>query len=202
MTEAESVKLVLLGDSGVGKTAIALRYVRDEFDSKVKPTIGASFLPKSTSVEDTNYDLAIWDTAGQEVYRTLTPMYYRDAQMAMIIFDVTQEQSLDTISEWFDKVRSHNSSAQLIIVGNKTDMTEKRVISMNKGMEHAKTFGLSYVECSALNGYGVNLAFETVLEEYHQKNKPVKDSQTNPNQNGVNLNQPNLNSSSNTKGCC
>jgi len=197
--ESENVKVVLLGESGVGKTAIAIRYVKNEFDQKMKPTIGASFLPKSTKVENVQFELSIWDTAGQEVYRTLTPLYYRDANMAIIVFDLTVKSSFDAVQSWINQVKEHNPDALLILAGNKCDLEAERVITMNEALGFAQSKNISYQECSAFTGYGVDILFDTLLTNYIKSTHPEK--QTEPIDKVVKIDS-NQSKSTNKGKCC
>ena len=175
MEETLNLKIVLLGESYVGKTAIAKRYVEDSFDTsqEFQSTVGASFLSKTVTVENIQCDLAIWDTAGQEVYRTLTPMYYRDANLGIIVFDITNMGTYEKVEEWVSEVKNKSDGVVLILCGNKSDLQDQRQVNTNDAFILAKKLDIPYCETSARTGFGVNELFETVIQEYLRK-KPVQ----------------------------
>lgn len=202
--EAISAKLVLLGESFVGKTAISTRYVKDIFDSNYKGTIGASFLSKSVQIDDYTFDLAIWDTAGQEVYRTLTPMYYRDANMALIVFDLTKRNTFETVKEWVEQVRAHSEKVSIAICGNKADLSNEREVEMNDALALAKELDVPYVEASALTGCGVNEVFEALTQEYLKQNPQCSQQATEDTQEVVDISKPTGDTANGNGGrkCC
>lgn len=163
-----AVKVVLLGESGVGKTAILNRYIGNTFIENQPQTIGANFQQKVESYQGRKITLSIWDTAGQEIYRTLTPMYYRDAHMALIIFSVVDKISFDAVEEWVNQVKTSSPDVIMIICGNKDDIQE-RAVTFEDGLNMAEKLGVSYVETSALNGHGVDFAFQSLIELYVSK---------------------------------
>ncbi|OHT15806.1 Ras-related protein Rab-18A [Tritrichomonas foetus] len=165
MCEVLSAKIVLLGESGVGKTALLSRYVVDTFTPDVPQTVAASFQSKQICLDGQKIDLAIWDTAGQEVYRTLTPMYYRDAQMALIVYSVDDETSFKSLSEWVSQVKEMSPDVVISICGNKTDLPN-RTVKFDEAMSLAESLNVSYVEASAMNGNGVDIAFESMISSY------------------------------------
>lgn len=163
--EVMTLKFVLLGESNVGKTSILLRFINDTFTSDVKTTVGATFLTKTMYVKKQTVELCIWDTAGQEVYRSLTPMYYRNANAAFLVYDITNRLTFDKIESWCDAVRQVNNDILLVLCGNKADEDEIRQISTHDGKELAQKLGIIYIEVSALTGMGVNNIFNNVILE-------------------------------------
>ena len=151
MCEAlSSVKLVLLGDSGVGKTSIVTQYVSGNAPDSVKPTIGAAFVTKEVSIEGHQLELLIWDTAGQEVYRGLAPMYYRSALIAIICYDVTRAQSFDSVSYWIKELKTNvDGNIVIVVCGNKIDLEDQRVIDATTAQTNAESNGALYAETSA-----------------------------------------------------
>lgn len=173
-----AVKIVLLGDSGVGKTSIVTQYVSGEIPETVNPTIGAAFVTKDVSVSGSNLELLIWDTAGQEVYRGLAPMYYRSALIAFIVFDVTKQESFDSVSYWIKELRTNGEENIIIsIVGNKVDLDERREVEYSKAEAMAQENGALYCETSAQTGAGVERMFQVALSTYVQ-NQQHKEVQT------------------------
>lgn len=170
-----STKLVLLGESGVGKTAIAQRYVLDSFSPDQQATVAASYLSKRIESNSISIDLNIWDTAGQEVYRTLAPMYYRDAKMALIVFDLTDENSFNQLNEWITDVREKTPDIIITIIGNKSDLDEERVVSFEKASDLANQFNLMYIETSAFSGLGVEECFNTTVDRFIEEMNKEKE---------------------------
>jgi len=168
-------KIVLLGDSGVGKTSIAVRYVQESFSSKLPPTIGASFLTKRIAVDTFKIKLQLWDTAGQERFRSLAPMYYRGAVAAILVFDITNDASFGKVKDWVQELRT-NVSEEIImcIVGNKADLEQARKITSEQGAEYAASIGGAYYETSAKTNQGVDSIFLEIGKKLVQfgKNPP------------------------------
>jgi small GTP-binding protein len=159
-------KLVLLGDTGVGKTAIGHRYVWDSFTAGHAGTIGADCMQKHITLSGRSVDLAIWDTTGQEVYRALIPQYYRDASMALVVFSLTDPRTLTRACAWICDVRNVTPSAIIALAGNKADLTEERRIDVKTALDVALEHKVQYTETSALTGQGISLAFESLVEKY------------------------------------
>ena len=196
----QSVKVVLLGDSGVGKSSLALRFVTNEFKPYSESTIGASFMSKSIKVplspseesQERNVVLKIWDTAGQEKYRSLAPMYYRGAEAAILVYDITIPASFVALQDWAMELK-HNAAADLMLVvcGNKSDLNEFRRVDRAVAEQYANELGAEYVETSAKDGEGVIEMFTGVAmrvpmldeqEEYLEEDmldlrKPTKNTQ-------------------------
>ena len=161
---ATSVKLVLLGDSGVGKTSIATQYISGKAPQSVKPTIGAAFVTKSIIVESQPIELLIWDTAGQEVYRGLAPMYYRSALIAIIVFDITRQASYESVSYWINELKANADSRTVILVcANKSDLDEQRVVEESVAQQFAESHGALYATTSAQTGAGVERMFQMAV---------------------------------------
>jgi Ras-related protein Rab-21 len=129
-------KVVLLGEGRVGKTSICLRYIHGEYDDRQVPTIQASFLDKKISVDGSNLHLSIWDTAGQEKFHSLAPIYYRDADIAIIVYDVTDLTSFEKVKTWVKELKKIvGNSALTVIVGNKIDDTKNRCVQERDAVE-------------------------------------------------------------------
>ena len=165
MTEL-SLKVVVIGDSSVGKTCVSLRYLTGEFSSQTRPTIAAGFCNAQVKLGKMTIDLLIWDTAGQEAYRGLTSQYYRDAKIALIVFDLTNPTSLNSVTEWHSRICEANPSPFItVLVGNKSDLPNRQ-ISQEQGEATAAKIEALYRETSAVTGKGVNEVFEDACEEY------------------------------------
>jgi len=161
-------KIVLLGDSGVGKTSIALRYTQEEsnFQQRTNPTIGASFLMKNLQIDDKKLKLQIWDTAGQERFRSLAPMYYRGASAALLVYDITSVSTYKKVKEWVNELKKNvQEDIIMVVVGNKLDRASDRQIPYEEAKEYALSVGASYAETSAKTKEGI----ESVFTEISQK---------------------------------
>lgn len=161
---ATSVKLVLLGDSGVGKTSIATQYISGKAPQSVKPTIGAAFVTKSIVVDGQPIELLIWDTAGQEVYRGLAPMYYRSALIAIVVYDITRQQSYESVSYWINELKANADSRTIIVVcANKSDLEEQRTVDENIAQQFAESHGALFAATSATTGAGIDRMFQMAV---------------------------------------
>ncbi|XP_019343436.1 ras-related protein Rab-41 isoform X4 [Alligator mississippiensis] len=150
-------KLVFLGEQSVGKTSLITRFMYDSFDNTYQATIGIDFLSKTMYLEDrTQVRLQLWDTAGQERFRSLIPSYIRDSTIAVVVYDITNLNSFQQTSKWIDDVRTERGSDVIImLVGNKTDLADKRQVSVEEGERKAQELNVMYVETSAKAGYNM-----------------------------------------------
>lgn len=152
-----TAKIVLLGESAVGKSSLALRFVRREFQPNQEATIGAAFLARTLQVPQGSVKYEIWDTAGQERYRALAPMYYRGASGALVVYDITSEDSFRKAQSWVKELRQNGDPNILItLVGNKCDLEPLRAVSQEEGQRVAADEGLEWVETSAKDGLNVD----------------------------------------------
>jgi len=158
-------KIVLLGDTGVGKTSIVVRYVEQRFSSVMSPTIGASFLTKTICIDGVRVKLQLWDTAGQERFRSLAPMYYRGAAAAVLIYDVGSEDSFLRVKEWVKELRTNVfDEIVLVIVGNQIDKNYREV-SNSDAQEYAHSIGALCVEASAKKNTGIDELFGQLAKQ-------------------------------------
>ncbi|KAL5611664.1 hypothetical protein BROUX41_000756 [Berkeleyomyces rouxiae] len=163
-------KLVLLGESAVGKSSIVLRFVKDQFDSFRESTIGAAFLTQKVETKDKNIvKFEIWDTAGQERYKSLAPMYYRNANCAVVVYDITQAASLDKAKAWVKELqRQANENIVIALAGNKLDLVQeqpdKRAVPIADAEAYAREANLLFFETSAKSGENVAEIFDTIAE--------------------------------------
>ncbi|XP_060595033.1 ras-related protein Rab-22A-like [Ruditapes philippinarum] len=163
---AREVKLCLLGDSGVGKSSIVLRFVRDQYKENLESTIGASFMTKRIIVDGNSFVFQIWDTAGQEKYRALAPMYYRGASAAIVVYDVTRESSFPGVKDWINELNK-NASGNIVIAiaGNKCDLEDLREVDTKKAKDYALDINAIFTETSALTAVNIQQLFETIARK-------------------------------------
>ncbi|XP_002531672.2 ras-related protein Rab11D [Ricinus communis] len=179
-------KVVLIGDSAVGKSQILARFARNEFSLDSKATIGVEFQTRTLVIQHKSVKAQIWDTAGQERYRAVTSAYYRGAVGAILVYDITKRQTFDHIPRWLEELRSHaDKNIVIILVGNKCDLESQRVVPTEDAKEFAQKEGLFFLETSALESTNVETAFLTVLTEIfnivNKKTLAGADNQTNGN---------------------
>lgn len=185
------MKILLVGDSGVGKSCLLVRFVEDKFSPSFITTIGIDFKIKTVDINGKKIKLQLWDTAGQERFRTITTAYYRGAMGIILVYDVTDERTFSNIKQWLSTVNQHaNDEAQLLLVGNKSDM-DTRAVTYEQGEALSKELGLPFVEASAKNDDNVNEIFFTLaklIQEKIDNDKLVgntnKDGNVNINSNG------------------
>jgi small GTP-binding protein len=168
------VKILLIGDSGVGKSNMLLKFTDDVFSENYMTTIGIDFKTKNLELDKKTVKLQIWDTAGQERFRTITQAYYRGAQGILIVYDITDRQSFDDVERWILDMESHtNSNVCKILIGNKKDLVSKRVVTTKQGEEFARKHGMVFFETSAKDGTGLYDAFSALSLQIMNVNKSV-----------------------------
>merc|ERR1712029_441823 len=147
-----------LGDSRVGKTSIAVRMVKNEFDQYKFPTIGASFLKHPISVDDNRAAvIECWDTAGQEKFRSLAPLYYKRSYACVIVYDITSQESFEKASEWIEEVKKQEGEhVHFMLIGNKCDLAENRRVATQDAMRWAASNGISFLETSAKHNVNID----------------------------------------------
>ncbi|KAJ7386502.1 Ras- protein Rab-3 [Desmophyllum pertusum] len=158
-------KLLIIGNSAVGKTSFLFRYADDSFTSAFVSTVGIDFKVKTVFRNEKRVKLQIWDTAGQERYRTITTAYYRGAMGFILMYDITNEESFQAVQDWSTQVKTYSwSNAQVILVGNKSDMEEDRVVTYERGKKLADQLGLEFFETSAKDNANVKQVFERLVD--------------------------------------
>lgn len=158
-------RLVFLGEQSVGKTSLITRFMYDSFDNMYQATIGIDFLSKTMYLEDRTVRLQLWDTAGQERFRSLIPSYIRDSSVAVVVYDISSKKSFENTRKWVDDVRSERGNDVIIVlVGNKTDLGDKREVTQQMGEEEAKRCGALFIETSAKVGANVKTLFKRIAQ--------------------------------------
>merc|ERR1712022_11210 len=159
-------KLLLIGDSGVGKSCLLLRFADDTYTESYISTIGVDFKIRTIDLDGKTIKLQIWDTAGQERFRTITSSYYRGAHGIIVVYDVTDMESFNNVKQWLNEIdRYASEKVNKMLVGNKSDLTSKRAVDYNAAKEFADSLSLSFLETSAKNATNVEQAFITMAEE-------------------------------------
>ena len=171
--EAPVYKIVLIGDSGVGKSNILWRLTSDKFSVESKATLGVEFASKSLRVGDKNIVVQIWDTAGQERYRSITKAYYKEAVAALIVYDITKINSFKSVEKWLKELHDHAECEMAVgLIGNKCDLKSIRAVKTEDAAEFAQQNGntsnsfldMFFLETSALDSTNVELAFQKIAE--------------------------------------
>jgi len=159
-------KILLVGNSSVGKSSLFLRFVDDVWNDVFVPTIGVDFKIKTLKINEQNVKLQIWDTAGQERFRTIISSYYKGAQGILLVFDLTEKESFESLNNWLIEIEKNaNKNVVKILIGNKCDLEDKRVISYSQAKDFADSNGLNYVETSAKTNNNVTEAFSEIGKE-------------------------------------
>lgn len=188
-------KLLVIGESGVGKTCMLLRFADGHFEENFLSTIGVDFKVKEITVDEKRVKLQIWDSAGQERFRNITASYYRNCNGIIIVYDITSLDSFNKVSEWIEEVRRYVPTAPLLLVGNKVDMEDKREVQKELGEKLAEKLGLIFLETSAMTAYNIEESFVELTKQLIsvEVSKPKVEPK-----NSVNLNTAPQQSSS----CC
>ena len=208
-------KYIIIGDPSVGKSNLLLKFANNKFSEDYQATIGVEFGAKNLEINKKFYRIQVWDTAGQENFRSITRSYYKNSVCAMVVYDVTNKKSFDNIQKWIQDVQSQSpKTISIILIGNKIDLDEKRVINYEEGNDFAMKNGFVFTETSAKTGQGVEEIFKKSAEEIirnMEKNyydlsseicgikKGAFADKTNGKKSGINLND---NQNNGKKKCC
>ena len=201
--EDYKLKVVIVGDSGVGKTNLIKRFVSNTFTPNSKATVGVEFISKSYRINNQVFKIEMWDTAGQERYKSITAAYYKGAKGALIVYDTTQKTSFENIDKWMAEIKDKSSKdMKLMIVGNKTDLKDERQVKTEEALAKAKELEAPIMEASALDGSNVKEAFYDLLKEMYKeirKKLDIVESQAESGNDGVQLDTT---EEKKKKGCC
>ena len=195
MTSQFSYKFIIIGSSGVGKTAIMKRLVENTFSTDSQSTIGVEFDSTSIEVDGQSVKLQIWDTAGQERFRSIAKAYFRNAVGVILVFDITERKTFDDVNMWLNDVHTLcDPSACVILIGNKSDLASSRVVTMAEAENFAAHHQLTYLETSARLGDNVKESFVKVATAIYRKNQKPTISPSQLTAQG--------NTTQKSKGCC
>ena len=163
-------KLVLIGDSGVGKTNILTRYTKNEFSLATQSTVGVEFGSKIIKKNDKLIKLQIWDTAGQERYKSITSAYYKGSKGAFVVYDISRKPTFENVDKWIGELKTNGSEDVLImLVGNKSDLEDKREVQIDEVKKKAEQYKIAFCETSALDGKNIEQAFDSLIDEIAKK---------------------------------
>ena len=186
-------KIIIIGDSGVGKTSLLSKYIKGVFPSSPLPTIAIEFATKIIQIKEGGFIKAqIWDTAGQEKYKSITSHHYRKAVGGLIVYDITKRTSFDNVLQWLSDLKNNADKGCICaLVGNKIDLVEKnhriREVSEDEGKLLAKKYEMLFYETSALNNQSVNDAFEDLLQKIYIERRKITIIEKDKNNNVINL---------------
>ena len=190
------IKIVVVGDSGVGKTNLIRRFISNEFSENLKATIGVEFMSKTYRINKHLFKIEIWDTAGQERYKSITAVYYKGAKGALVVYDTTEQTTFDDIDKWLLEIKDKTSkNLKLMIIGNKIDLKDEREVKNEEALKKAVSLGIPLMETSALDATNVKEAFNDLLKEIYKDmkdnlNKPENKFQNDKKAIDLNTNEP------------
>ena len=201
------VKVILIGDSGVGKTNIMSKFLKNQFMEESKATIGVEFGSKLFNHEGHKIKAQIWDTAGQEKYKAITGAYYKGSKGALVVYDITQKKTFENIEKWVNDLKAAGDpKITIILIGNKNDLDDKRQVSKDQGEEKARSFGCAFLETSAYSGDNIDKAFNLMVKEIYEKfsNDSTGEDELAPgsNGNGKDVELDKVNDKNKKKSCC
>jgi len=204
------MKLILVGDSGVGKTNILSKYLKNNFDPDSKATVGVEFGTKNIEIDNKKIKVQIWDTAGQERYKSITSTYYKGAKGAFIVYDITRKSTFDNIDKWIGDLKNNGDENMIVyLVGNKSDLNDMREVRKDEAMTKSEKYNIAFSETSALYGDNIHKIFQDLMEKvyinFYRNANTNKDKEINK---GVDLNEESKennnsgNSQESERKCC
>ena len=159
-----TIRLLLLGDSSVGKTSILNKYIANKFIENNIATLGVEYMDKTVDYNNFKIKLQIWDTSGEEKYRSITKSYYKNAEGLLVIFDITNEESFNHVKNWINEAKDNNSDIKIILVGNKLDFENERKVAKDRAIKFAENNSLQYFETSAKSGKNIHKSFKAMID--------------------------------------
>ena len=178
-------KVILIGDPGVGKSCLSIKATKNIFQNHYNTTIGFEFFSFNIKINDKVLKLQIWDTCGQELYRSLITNFYRNSSLAIMVYSITSKESFDNVDTWLKELKMHsNPDAKVFLIGNKQDLEESRVVSKEEGEKYAKEIGInSFMETSAKTGFNAQNVFieaaKVLYDDYSKYTERTQSSSTN-----------------------
>ena len=164
------LKYIIIGDSGVGKSNILLKYIYGKFNEEFQSTIGVEFGAKNIEIKNKIFRTQIWDTAGQEMFRSITRAYFKNSVCACVVYDITNRKSFESIKSWIEDCKKHSpKTVYLILIGNKIDLENSRQIPYDEGESYAKKYGMLFYETSAKTGKNINELFIQSCEDIYKR---------------------------------
>jgi Ras-related protein Rab-1A len=196
------LKYLIIGNSGVGKSCLLLRYSENEYSDKHIITIGVDFKIKSLTIDGQKVKTNIWDTAGQERFKNITVSYYKGASGVMLVYDITDKESFDKLGDWLIEVEKNApSNVYKILIGNKSDLGDQRQVTYDQGKEFADTYEMKFIETSAKSSLNVEDAFTTMTKEIITLKKKNVEQEDSKKKNLINFNES-KNIQKQERGCC
>ena len=198
------VKVIIIGDSSVGKTTIMSKYLKNQFNEDSKATVGVEFGSKLFKINGHNIKAQIWDTAGQEKYKAITGAYYKGSKGAFVVYDITRKDTFESVDKWINDLKaSGDPKLTIIIIGNKCDLEHRREVFMEQGEEKAKSFNCAFLETSAFSGDNIDKAFEMMISEIFKKfgNESIDDEDLGI-EKGEDIKLEKNNNNNKKGGCC
>ena len=169
------LKFIVIGDSSVGKSNIISKYKENKFDEKGQPSIGVQFIAKNVVIENTTFRLQVWDTAGQESFRSMTRIYYKNSSCAFIVYDITEKESFNHVESWISECKKiAPETVLLVLIGNKSDLNESREVSYEEGLKLTEKNKMLFFETSAKNGVNIENIFKKSVENISNNIKEGK----------------------------
>lgn len=189
---AKLYKVIIIGDSAVGKSQLLGQWVHNQFSKDILPTVYIEFSTKMFKVEGKMINVQFWDTAGQERFNALTRQYYNGAHGAVIVYSIAERHTFDAVEKWLKDIRAQSQESEILLVGNKSDLESKRKVSTKEAMDYAKSKKLSFLETSALDGSNCHKAMQIILQDIHKKQKKnsMEDAQLSKSANSPSKNKP------------
>lgn len=195
-------KILLVGDSGVGKSAMLSRYVDEIYTEEFISTVGVDFKIKTVDIHNQVCKIQVWDTAGQERFKSITSVYYKGANGCIMVYDITNKDSFNNIHNWLLELEKYApKDIPILLVGNKSDMTKQRMVSEEDGIQLAKDYNLDFVETSAKDNNNIDTAFLSLSEKIKVIQKPIRDKQIDISSFKITP-QANNNNNNNKPNCC
>ena len=201
----EDIKVILVGEPGTGKTSLINVSVGQKFKEISQSTLLSTFVPKTFTKNGKDYVLNIWDTAGQEKYKAITGAYYKGSKGAFVVYDITRKETFDATDRWINDLKmSSDPKINIILIGNKSDLEDKRDVLKEQGEEKAKSFGCAFLETSAFNGDNIDKGFEMMISDIFKKFKEesLEEDDLGIIEKGEDINLNKTKANNEKKGCC